>query len=127
VIYGLELVRAFAETRACAGFAIDVGAWAHEEGYFGAFLGSRSFCGEITEEMLETASNKIDGVPLRDALVGAGLAGIPRQLLIPGDYRTGAPRPAFRRPKQGAEPRRNHAHAEAQGCRRGAHAPLACD
>jgi hypothetical protein len=50
-LYGLEVARAFAEDPTTAAFAIDVGAWADEEGHYGSLLGSRSFCGELTEEM----------------------------------------------------------------------------
>ncbi len=82
VIYGLELVRAFAESPACADFAVDVAAWADEEGYFGAFLGSRSFFGEVTEEMLDAARDG-GGKPLRAALAEAGLASRPRLQIDP--------------------------------------------
>ena len=38
VVYGLEAARTL-------GRGIDVAAWADEEGHFGSFIGSRSFCG----------------------------------------------------------------------------------
>ena len=81
VLYGLELTRAFAEDPACADLAIDVGAWADEEGYYGSLMGSRSFCGEITEADIDAAENKVDGKKLREALREAGLAGRPRAYL----------------------------------------------
>jgi N-carbamoyl-L-amino-acid hydrolase len=86
VMYGLELARAFAESSACNGLAIDVGAWADEEGHYGAMLGSRSFCGMVTEKMLDEAKNKTNGKSLRVALSEAGLAGRPRELLKPEEY-----------------------------------------
>jgi beta-ureidopropionase / N-carbamoyl-L-amino-acid hydrolase len=86
VIYGLEVARAFAEDRSTAEFGIDVGAWADEEGHYGALLGSRSFCGEVTEDALDKARGRTDGKPLRDALAEAGLAGRPRLTLDPERY-----------------------------------------
>src|SRR5215831_19686817 len=53
VLYGLEVAGAFAEDPTTAALAIDVGAWADEEGHYGSLLGSRSFCGELTEEMID--------------------------------------------------------------------------
>jgi N-carbamoyl-L-amino-acid hydrolase len=86
MIYGLEVVRTFAETPSCSRFAIDVGAWADEEGYYGAFLGSRSFCDEITDEELEISKNRYDGKPLKDSLIEVGLADCRREKIIPGEY-----------------------------------------
>jgi N-carbamoyl-L-amino-acid hydrolase len=79
VMYGLEVARAFAEDPATAAFAIDVGAWADEEGHYGPLLGSLSFCGELTEEIIDAAKGQ--GKALRSALAEAGLAGRPRERL----------------------------------------------
>ena len=79
VVYGLEIARAL-------GHGIDVAAWADEEGHFGSFLGSRSFCGLVGEAELDAAHNKHDGTPLRDALQRAGLAGRPRATIDPARY-----------------------------------------
>jgi len=49
-------------------FAIDVGAWADEEGHYLSLLGSRSFCGEVTEQIIDQTRNRVDGKPLREAL-----------------------------------------------------------
>ena len=87
VIYGLEVARAFAADPACAGMGIEVAAWADEEGHFGNFLGSKSFCGQLTEAEIDASANKSDGTPLRDALAAAGLAGRPRLTIDPGRYR----------------------------------------
>ena len=87
VIYGLEVARAFAADPACAGMGIEVAAWADEEGHFGNFIGSKSFCGQLTEAEIDASANKYDGTPLRDALAAAGLAGRPRLTIDPGRYR----------------------------------------
>jgi len=71
VIYGLEVARTL-------GRGIDVVAWADEEGHFGSFLGSRSFCGLVDDAELDAARSREDGTPLRDALQAAGFAGQPR-------------------------------------------------
>jgi beta-ureidopropionase / N-carbamoyl-L-amino-acid hydrolase len=84
VIYGLEVARAFAENPATANVAIDVGAWADEEGHYGSLLGSRSFCGELTEEMIDAAKGQ--GTTLHAALAEAGLAGRLRERLDPDRY-----------------------------------------
>jgi N-carbamoyl-L-amino-acid hydrolase len=80
VIYGLEVARAL-------GHGIDVAAWADEEGHYGSFLGSRSFCGLLTEADIDAASNRTDGTTMRDALQRAGFAGRPRQTIDPARYR----------------------------------------
>jgi N-carbamoyl-L-amino-acid hydrolase len=85
-LYGLELARAFAEDKSSAGLGIEVGAWADEEGHYGSLLGSRSFCGELTEEQIDATRNRQTGKPLREALAEAGLAGKPRERLDPKRY-----------------------------------------
>src|SRR5215469_18607558 len=84
VMYGLEIACAFAEDPATAALAIDVGAWADEEGHYGSLLGSRSFCGELTAEMIDAAKGA--GKTLRAALAEAGLAGHRRERLDPNRY-----------------------------------------
>jgi beta-ureidopropionase / N-carbamoyl-L-amino-acid hydrolase len=79
VIYGLEVARTL-------GRGIDVAAWADEEGHFGSFIGSRSFCGLLSEAEIDTCSNR-DGTTLRDALQRAGFAGRPRTVVDPARYR----------------------------------------
>ena len=75
VIYALELARAFAEDADCAGLGIDPVAWADEEGHYGNFLGSRSFADMLTEEEIDHTRGRDNGMPLREALEGAGFAG----------------------------------------------------
>ncbi len=84
LLYGLAAVRAL--RRADLEPALEVAAWADEEGWFGQFLGSRSFCGEVTEPEMDAARQRTDGTPLRAALAAAGVAGRPRAVLPPGRY-----------------------------------------
>ena len=80
VIYGLEVARTL-------GRGIDVATWADEEGHFGSFIGSRSFCGMLTEQEIDVCANRETGVSLRDALRQAGFSGRPRQRIDRGRYR----------------------------------------
>jgi beta-ureidopropionase / N-carbamoyl-L-amino-acid hydrolase len=86
VIYGLELARAFAADPACAEFAIEVAAWADEEGHYGNYLGSRSFTDALPEEEIDHTRGRNDGTPLREALQRAGFAGRPRERVDPSRY-----------------------------------------
>ncbi|MDX8496095.1 Zn-dependent hydrolase [Mesorhizobium sp. VK22B] len=86
VMYGLEIARTFAETPDCAGLAIAPVAWADEEGHYVSLLGSRSFIGDIDQAEIDRAVNVHHGLPLRDALHAAGLAGVPRSLVEPERY-----------------------------------------
>jgi N-carbamoyl-L-amino-acid hydrolase len=79
VLYGLEVARTL-------GRGIDVAAWADEEGHFGSFIGSRSFCGKLTEQEIDTCGNRETGASLRDALQAAGYAGRQRQTVDPTRY-----------------------------------------
>jgi N-carbamoyl-L-amino-acid hydrolase len=87
IVYGLETARALREDPACADLGVDVAAWCDEEGHFGSFLGSRSFVGALSEDEIDSARNRYDETPLRDALQEAGFAGRPREQLRPGRYR----------------------------------------
>ena len=81
----LGVVSALALAR--AGLAVDVVAYADEEGHFeGGFLGSRSLIGDLSEEQIDASRNRTDGGTLRDALAAAGLAGLPRMRLEPGRH-----------------------------------------
>ena len=86
VIYGLEAARAIGADPAFAGALVDVGSWADEEGHFGHFMGSRSFCGQLTEPEIDAATDRTHGAKMRDALANAGLAGQPRSLIDPERY-----------------------------------------
>ncbi len=81
----LGVVAAVALAR--AGLPVDCIAFADEEGHYGSFIGSRSFTGLLEEADIDGAANKYHGLPLRDALAGAGLAGLPRLQIEPGRYK----------------------------------------
>ena len=80
VVAGVALAR--------AGFAVDVCAFADEEGHFeGGFLGSRSIVGELSEDEIDRSHGRHNGPSLRSALENAGLAGLPRHRIDAGRYR----------------------------------------
>ena len=87
VVYGLEVARAIREDPECAGLAIDVVSFADEEGHYGAFIGSRSLCGLLTDVEIDGLTNRSDGTPLRVALKSAGFADRPREQIAPARYR----------------------------------------
>jgi len=80
VIFGIEAARTL-------GGGIDVAAWFDEEGWFGGFPGSRSFCGQLSEAEMDTMRRRGDDVPLRAALEQAGWGGRPRVQADPSRYR----------------------------------------
>ena len=51
-----------------AGLAVDVCAYADEEGHWGNMIGSRSLVGDLTEADIDRRAQSPDGAPLRDAL-----------------------------------------------------------
>ena len=71
VIYGLEVARTLAENATTRDQAVDVASWIDEEGAFYGCLGSRSFCGETTDDAYQTTN--AEGQTLREALRAAGL------------------------------------------------------
>jgi len=87
MVYGLEAARAISADPEFAGAVVDVGAWADEEGHFGILMGSRSFCGEVSEEEVDAAFDPTrGGLKMRDALANAGLAGRSRLQYEPNRY-----------------------------------------
>jgi N-carbamoyl-L-amino-acid hydrolase len=78
VVAGVALAR--------AGLAVDVAAWADEEGHYLNFPGSRSYIGQLGEAEIDAATNRDHGKKLRDALAEAGLAGKPRVQHKPGRH-----------------------------------------
>jgi beta-ureidopropionase / N-carbamoyl-L-amino-acid hydrolase len=85
VVYGLEVARALQGN--AGSVAVDVVSFADEEGHYGAFTGSRSFCGLLEEAEIERLANRYDGTPLRSALERAGYAGRPRAEIEPERYK----------------------------------------
>ena len=79
VLYALETARVL-------GRGIDVAAWCDEEGHFGTFPGSRSFCGLLPEAEIDTMIRREDGVSMRAALERAGWGGRARVIGDPARY-----------------------------------------
>lgn len=79
VIYALETARAVAESGTYGGSGVDVIAFADEEGHFADMPGSNSWVGALSEEKIDKAVDRTHGMPLREALEKAGLAGKPRR------------------------------------------------
>jgi N-carbamoyl-L-amino-acid hydrolase len=86
VVYALEAARAVAEAGGPGG--VDVMAFADEEGHFtgGSFLGSESFVGDVSEEMMDASIDRSGRGRLRDLLAEAELAGRPRVHIDPSRY-----------------------------------------
>ena len=74
VVYALEAARVAKETGISGG--VDVIAFADEEGHFSgaSFLGSESFAGGVSEEVMDGSVCRSGRGPLRDLLADAGLA-----------------------------------------------------
>jgi N-carbamoyl-L-amino-acid hydrolase len=85
VIYGLEIVRAFAEDPLTRHLAVDPVAWIDEEGAYLGCLGSRSFCAVLRQADVESATNAA-GQRLSEALSAAGLDGVAPLRLEPERY-----------------------------------------
>ncbi len=86
VLYGLEIMRAFAEDRRTAHFAVDVASWSDEEGTYLSMLGSRSFCDILDRDQIKRAQNHQTALPLPAALEQAGLTGTQTTTLDPERY-----------------------------------------
>jgi beta-ureidopropionase / N-carbamoyl-L-amino-acid hydrolase len=80
VIFGLEVARASRDAQLVVG--VDVISFADEEGTWLACLGSRSFCGELTESVLAGVQTKT-GERLCDRLAQLGLGDRPLARLDP--------------------------------------------
>ncbi|MBN9073426.1 MAG: hydantoinase/carbamoylase family amidase [Rhizobiales bacterium] len=86
VLYGLELAQTLAETYGAGGPAVDVMAFADEEGHFHDYLGVRSALDDMTDAERAAVVNIDTGEPLQAALEKAGLAGLPRYRIDPSRY-----------------------------------------
>jgi beta-ureidopropionase / N-carbamoyl-L-amino-acid hydrolase len=73
VIYGLEIARTLAAAGAPK-LGVDVASFQDEEGTFLPFLGSRAFCGDLSDADIAAARSK-DGRALADVLAAANYAG----------------------------------------------------
>lgn len=73
VIYGLEIARSAVESGEQFPIGIDVVSFEDEEGTFLPFLGSRSFCSDVTAAEIEQCRSRA-GVPLPQALTSLAQA-----------------------------------------------------
>src|SRR6201996_4961032 len=85
VVYALEAARVINPDPEIKG-AVEVASWCDEEGHFGHFLGSRSYIGDVTERDIDTASDRTDNRPMREALRASGLADRPRKTIEHGRH-----------------------------------------
>jgi N-carbamoyl-L-amino-acid hydrolase len=74
VICGLEIARSLLERGGVSTLGVDVASFQDEEGTFLPFLGSRSFCGDLSDAELGRIKSK-DGTPLTAALTAAAYGG----------------------------------------------------
>src|SRR3982751_3980015 len=65
VVYALEAARVINSDPGVNG-AVEVAAWCDEEGYFGSFLGSRSYVGALTEADIDAARDRTSGRSMRE-------------------------------------------------------------
>ena len=86
VVYALEAATQLADRSGSNGAGVDVVAFADEEHHFGPFMGSYSLVGELSEEAIDSAVDRVRDLRLRDALSAAGLAGRPRHRLAADRY-----------------------------------------
>jgi beta-ureidopropionase / N-carbamoyl-L-amino-acid hydrolase len=84
VIFALEVARAYCASESPIG--VDVISFADEEGTWLACLGSRAFCGELTDSRLAGLQSK-SGERLLDRLQQLGLSGRPLARLDPQRHR----------------------------------------
>jgi N-carbamoyl-L-amino-acid hydrolase len=84
VVYALEAARVINPDPNVNG-AVEVAAWADEEGHFGSFLGSRSYVGGVTEAEIDAARDS-SGRTMRGALRDVGLAGRARTMAERGRH-----------------------------------------
>jgi len=75
VMYGIEVAHALRDDPTTAHLAVDVAAWADEEGTYNSCLGSRSFVGEFGEADL--AATNAHGESVAEALERVGVADRP--------------------------------------------------
>ena len=87
VVYALEAARVAKETGISGG--VDVIAFADEEGHFSgaSFLGSESFVGDVSEQVMDGSVCRSGRGPLRDLLADAGLAGRERVKIDTNRYK----------------------------------------
>jgi len=82
VVYGLEIARACRLALPSSPTGVDVISFQEEEGSFLPLMGSRAFCGEVSDAEMDGAADAA-GRSLRAAIAEAGLEGRPRARLDP--------------------------------------------
>jgi len=85
VIYGLEIARALSEDVSTRHLAVDPVSWIDEESTYLGCLGSRSFCGVLTEALERDSVNE-QGETVREAIARVGLEGVERTRLERSRY-----------------------------------------
>ena len=75
VMHAIEVARTLGADPSTADLAIDVAAWADEEGTYTSCLGARGFVGDIDESAL--ACRNVEGESVAEALARVGLSGVP--------------------------------------------------
>ena len=83
VIDAIEVAHTVGTDPATADLAVDVAAWADEEGTYASFLGARSFIGEADAQMGE---RNLDGESVAEAIARCGLAGRPHVRFDPARH-----------------------------------------
>lgn len=76
VMDAIEVAHTLGSDPTTAHLAIDVAAWADEEGTYASCLGAKGFVGELDDELL--ASRNVDGESVSQAIERVGLTGAPR-------------------------------------------------
>ena len=81
VIDAIEVAQALGSHSATAGLAVDVAAWADEEGTYTSCLGAKGFVGEVDAGIL--GARDVDGETVAEAIERTGLAGRPQARFDP--------------------------------------------
>jgi N-carbamoyl-L-amino-acid hydrolase len=84
VMCAIEVARTLHEHNETNHLAVDVAAWADEEGTYTNFLGSRSFVGDLTDRDL--ASANVEGETAAEAIERIGLRDVPRAAIELGRH-----------------------------------------
>ena len=84
VMYAIEVAQTLLADPETAHLAVDVAAWADEEGTYGTCLGSRSFVGDLRDA--ELAGTNAEGESIIEALARVGLADVEPARLDPSRH-----------------------------------------
>jgi len=84
VVYGIEVARTLLEDPATAHLAVDAVAWSDEEGTYSSCIGSKAFCGVLTDDDL--SATNAEGESVRSALQRVQLTNVPHVRLDPNRH-----------------------------------------